>query len=55
MYCGYELVRTRVGDGWKVNIHSGGKPIAATMLTAQEDKAVAEAKKIADDLRARRR
>jgi hypothetical protein len=55
MYRGYELVPTKVGDGWRVHIHSGGKPIAATTLVAEEDQAVAEAKRIADDIRAGRR
>jgi hypothetical protein len=55
MYRGYELVPVRVGEGWKVHIHSGGKPIATTMHFAAEDPAMAEAKRIADDLRAGRR
>ena len=52
MYRGYELVPVKVGEGWKVPIHSGGKPVAATMLIATEESALAEAKKIADDFRA---
>jgi hypothetical protein len=55
IYRGYELVPVQVGEGWKVHIHSGGKPVAATMLIATEESAMAEAKKIADDLRAGRR
>jgi hypothetical protein len=55
MYRGYELVPVKVGEGWKVHIHSGGKLIATTMHFTTEDAALAEAKKIADDFRAGRR
>jgi hypothetical protein len=55
MYRGFELVPVKVGEGWKVHIHSGGKPVAATMLIATEESALAEAKMIADDFRAGRR
>jgi hypothetical protein len=55
MYRGYELVPVKIGDGWKVHIHSGGKPITTTMLIATEETAMDEAKKIADDFRAGRR
>jgi hypothetical protein len=55
MYRGYELAPVKVGEGWKVHIHSGGKPIATTIHFATEATALAEARKIEDDLRAGRR
>jgi hypothetical protein len=48
MYRGYELVPVKVGEGWKVHVHSGGKPIATTMHFTTEEAATAEAKRIAD-------
>jgi hypothetical protein len=48
IYQGYELVCVKGVENWQVIILSGGKPITKTMFFADEDSALAEAKKIVD-------
>ena len=51
MYRGYELVPVKDGDRWKAQIFSGGRLLTTTMLLPREQPAIAEAKKIVDDIR----
>jgi hypothetical protein len=48
MYQGYELASIKGVDNWQVQILSGGKLITTTMLFADEDSALAEAKRVVD-------
>jgi hypothetical protein len=45
MYQGYELISVKSAKNWQVQIVSGGKLISTTMLFADEETALAEAKK----------
>jgi hypothetical protein len=45
MYRGYQPVPVRSNESWQVKLFSGGKLIAATMLFATKDLAMAEARK----------
>jgi len=51
MYRGFELVPVKVGDTWRAQISSGGRPTAATTTCTTEEQAMREARKIADGIR----
>lgn len=55
MYRGFELVPVKDGEKWQAQIFSGGRGIRTTMPFAREEPAMAEAKKIVDEIRASRR
>jgi len=54
MYRGFELVPIKDGEKWQAQIFSGSKRMGATALCADEEAAMREARKIADDYRSRR-
>jgi hypothetical protein len=54
MYRGFELVPIKDGEKWQAQVFSGSKPVGATALCADEEAAMREAKKMADDYRSRR-
>jgi hypothetical protein len=55
VYRGYELVPIKDGEYWHAQIFSGGRRITDTMPFAREEPAMAEAKKIVDEMRDSRR
>ena len=48
------FVPIKDGEKWQTQVFSGSKPVGATALCVDEDAAMREAKKIADDYRSRR-
>ena len=54
MYRGFELVPIKNGEKWQAQVFSGSKRMAATPPYADEETAMSEAKKIADEFRSRR-
>jgi hypothetical protein len=55
MYRGFELVPIKDGEQWQAQIFSGGRRITTTTPCACEGPAMAEAKKIVDEMRNSRR
>jgi hypothetical protein len=54
MYRGFELVPVKDGEKWQAQVFSGSKRLAATSPFADEDAAMSEAKRIADEFRSGR-
>jgi hypothetical protein len=55
MYRGFALVPVKDGEGWQTQVFSGGRPMAATPPSDNEEQAMSDAKKLVDGLRCCRR